>query len=102
MRGLALFVLCFSAAAQAGEGVYMTLDFGYGTWAKEDFRNRLNAQGIGTDPISGLTNTNLLVDRQMPDGGIFGLHLGYNIAGHVAFEGSATLRPYDILSDTRG
>lgn len=80
----------------------MTLDFGYGTWAKDAFRNRLNAQNIGRDPVSGLANTDLLVDRQMPDGGIFGLHLGYNIAGHVAFEGSAALRPYDIFSDTRG
>ncbi|MCA1828213.1 MAG: hypothetical protein ABR567_06695 [Myxococcales bacterium] len=102
MRGLALFVLCFSAAAHAGEGVYITLDFGYGIWAKDDFRSRLEKQGMGKDPNSGLANTSLLVDRQMPDGGIFGLHLGYNIAGHVAFEGSLTLRPYDLLSDTRG
>jgi len=102
MVRVALLVLCLSAAAQAGEGVYITLDFGYGTWAKDDFRNRLDAQGIGKDPASGLANTSLLVDRQMPDGGTVGLHLGYNIAGHVAFEGSATVRPYDVLSDTRG
>ena len=98
----ALFILCVSAAARAGEGVYITIDGGYGTWAKEDFRSRLNAQGMGKDPVSGLANTSLLVDRQMPDGGIFGLHLGYNIAGHVAFEGSFTVRPYDLFQDTRG
>ena len=102
MSRIALFVLCASAAAHAGEGVYITIDGGYGTWAKEDFRSRLNAQGMGKDPVSGLANTSLLVDRQMPDGGIFGLHLGYNIAGHVAFEGSFTVRPYDLFQDTRG
>ena len=98
----ALFVLCVSAGARAGEGVFITIDGGYGTWAKEDFRSRLDRQGMGKDPVSGLANTALLVDRQMPDGGVFGLHLGYNIGGHVAFEGSLTLRPYDLLSDTRG
>ena len=102
MSRIVLFVLCASAAAHAGEGVYITIDGGYGTWAKDDFRSRLDKQGMGKDPVSGLGNTSLLVDRQMPDGGIFGLHLGYNIAGHVAFEGSLTLRPYDILADTRG
>jgi hypothetical protein len=104
MRGIAaaLFVLCISAAAHAGEGVYITLDFGYGMWSKDDFRARLDKQGIGKDAVSGLANTALLVDRQMPDGGIFGIHLGYNIGGHVAFEGSLTMRPYDILADTRG
>ena len=104
MRQLAaaLFILCASAAARAGEGVYITIDGGYGIWAKDDFRTRLDKQGMGKDPVSGLANTALLVDRQMPDGGIFGLHLGYNIGGHVAFEGGLTLRPYDLLSDTRG
>ena len=99
---VAFLILCASAAAHAGEGVYITLDAGYGTWAKDAFRTRLDRQGMGTDPISGIPNTALLVDRQMPDGGIFGLHLGYNIAGHVAFEGSFTARPYDLLGDTRG
>ena len=99
---VALLVFCASAAANAGEGVYITIDGGYGTWAKDDFRNRLNRQNLGQDAVSGLPNTALLVDRQMPDGGIFGLHLGYNIGGHVAFEGSLTLRPYDLLGDTRG
>src|SRR5204863_538967 len=58
--------------------------------------------GLGKDPISGLSNTDLLIDHQMPDGGMFGMHLGYNIAGHIAFEGSFTVRPYDVLQDTRG
>lgn len=91
-----------SAGARAGEGVYITLEPGYGTWAKDAFRGRLDAQNMGTDAVTGLRNTELLVDRQMPDGGLFGLHLGYNIAGHVAFEGSVTIRPYDLLQDTRG
>ena len=97
-----LLVACASAAANAGEGVYITIDGGYGTWAKDDFRSRLDRQNLGKDAVSGLLNSALLVDRQMPDGGIFGLHLGYNIGGHVAFEGSLTLRPYDLLGDTRG
>src|SRR5437763_10142767 len=99
-------VLFAATAARAGEGVFITIDAGYGIWAKDDFTTRLNRQfgggGLGTDTISGIGNTALLVDRQMPDGGIFGLHLGYNIGGHVAFEGSITLRPYDLLQDTRG
>ncbi len=99
---VALLVFCAAASARAGEGVYLTFDGGYGTWAKDDFRNRLDRQNLGKDPVSGLQNTALLVDRQMPDGALFGIHLGYNIGGHVAFEGSATLRPYDVLGDTRG
>jgi hypothetical protein len=95
-------VLCVAFSARAGEGVYITLDGGYATWNKDDFRNRLNKQNLGTDAISGLSNTVLLVDKQMPDGGVFGLRLGYNIAGHVAFEGNFTIRPYDLFQDTRG
>jgi opacity protein-like surface antigen len=98
----ALFVLAISAAASAGEGVYITLDGGYGIWNKNSFKQRLNAQGVGVDPVSNLPNADLLVDKQLQDGGLFGLHLGYNIGGHVAFEGSLMLRPYDLLSDTRG
>ena len=98
----ALLVFCAAAAANAGEGVYITLDGGYGTWAKDDFRSRLDRQNLGKDAVSGLPNTALLVDRQMPDGGLGGIRLGYNIGGHVAFEGGLTLRPYDLLGDTRG
>src|SRR5438105_5353475 len=98
----ALFILSLSAAARAGEGVYITIDAGYGLWNKDDFGARLNKQNMGTDANTGIGNTSLLVDKQMPDGGIFGLHLGYNIGGHVAFEGSLTIRPYDLLEDTRG
>lgn len=98
----ALLILSLSAAARAGEGVYITIDGGYGIWNKDEFKTRLDKQNLGRDAVTGLSNTALLVDRQMPDGGIFGLHLGYNIGGHVAFEGSITLRPYDILTDTRG
>jgi hypothetical protein len=99
----AALVILAASAAHAGEGVFISIDVGYGLWSKEDFRARLQAQGLGNDANgSGLTNTALLIDRQMPDGGIFGLHLGYNIGGHVAFEGSFTARPYDLLQDTRG
>jgi hypothetical protein len=96
------FVLAVSASARAGEGVYVTLDGGYGVWSKDSFKKRLNAQGMGTDPFSGLNNTDLLVERQLQDGGVFAIHIGYNIGGHVAFEGSLMLRPYDLLADTRG
>jgi hypothetical protein len=97
-----LFVLAVSASARAGEGVYITLDGGYGFWNKDSFKQRLNAQGMGVDPNTGLNNTDLLVDKQLQDGALFAMHLGYNIAGHVAFEGSLVLRPYDLLTDTRG
>ena len=99
----ALLSFLLPAAARAGEGVYITIDGGYGSWGnKEEFKSRLATQ-VGNDPsVTGLSNTALLVDRQLPDGGLFGLHLGYNIGGHVAFEGSLMIRPYDILADTRG
>ena len=98
---LALVLVLSPSAARAGEGVFITLDGGYALWSKTEFRNRLQTQ-VGKDPITNLPNTDLLVDRQLPDGGLFGLHFGYNIGGHVAFEGSLMLRPYDILADTRG
>lgn len=105
MRSLAaaaLAVTCVSFAAHAGEGVYFTFDGGYGSWGKDSFRSRLDRQNLGKDAVSGFSNTALLLDRQMPDGGLFGLHLGYNIAGHVAFEGNLTVHPHDVFADTRG
>ena len=102
MRRLALtLLLLLPVAARAGEGVYITLDGGYALWGKDDFRKRLQGQ-VGTDPVSGLSNVDLLVDRQLKDGPLFGLHLGYNIGGHVAFEAQAMISPYDVLADTRG
>ena len=98
---LALLLVLAPAAARAGEGVFITLDGGYALWSKNDFRKRLQTQ-VGRDPITLLPNADLLTERQLPDGGLFGLHLGYNIGGHVAFEGNFMLRPYDILADTRG
>jgi opacity protein-like surface antigen len=95
-------VLCSAFAARAGEGVYITLDGGYSSWDTDDFRARLNKQGLGNDAATGLSNTSLLIDRQMPNGAMFGLRLGYNIAGHVAFEGNLTVKPYDLFADTRG
>ena len=104
MRQIAVAaLLCLAAplAAHAGEGVYITIDGGYGLWNKDEFKTRLASQ-VGNAPGTGLSNAALLVDRQMPDGAVFGLHLGYNMGGHVAFEGSFVARPYDVLSDTRG
>ncbi len=102
MRRLALaLLLLLPVAARAGEGVYITLDGGYALWGRDDFRKRLQGQ-VGTDPVSGISNVDLLVDRQLRDGALFGLHLGYNIAGHVAFEAQAMISPYDVLADTRG
>ena len=101
-RGLLfLLVALCSVPAVASEGMYFSLEGGYAIWKKDDFRNRLQGQ-LGTDPASGIDNTSLLVDRQLPDGGSFGMRLGYNIAGHLAFEASATLRPYQPAEDTRG
>jgi len=97
-----VFVLCSAAAAKAGEGVYVTLEGGYGTWNTDDFRARLDSQNLGNDPKTGIPNSSLLIDRQMPAGGTFGLRLGYNIGGHVAVEGNVTVRPYDLFQDTRG
>ena len=99
---LAAVALALTAgAARAGEGVYIALEGGYGFWNKDAFKSNL-ARQVGNDPVSGLGNASLLVDRQLPDGGLFGLRLGYNIAGHIAFEGNLTVRPYDLLADTRG
>jgi|GEM_PF-1822525 len=99
---LAALALALTAgAARAGEGVYITLEGGYGLWNKDSFKNQLSSQ-VGNDTASGLSNSALLVDRQLTDGGMFGLRLGYNIAGHVAIEGNLTLRPFDVLADTRG
>lgn len=99
---LAAVALALTAsAARAGDGVYITLEGGYGLWNKDAFKSNL-AKQTGNDPASGLDNASLLVDRQLADGGMFGLRLGYNIGGHVAFEGNLTLRPYDVLADTRG
>ena len=97
-----VLVLCSSAAAKAGEGVYLTIEGGYGSYDTDDFRARLNKANLGNDPITGFTNTQLLIDHQMPSGGTVGLRLGYNIAGHVAFEGNFVVRPYDLFKDTRG
>jgi hypothetical protein len=97
-----VLVLCTSAAAKAGEGVYLTLEGGYGSYNTDDFRARLNRANLGNDPVTGYTNTSLLVDYQMPSGGTFGMRLGYNIAGYVAFEGTIVVRPYDLFKDTRG
>jgi hypothetical protein len=66
-----VLVLCFSAAAKAGEGVYVTLEGGYGSWNTDDFRGRLDRQNLGIDPVSGIKNSSLLIDRQMPAGGTF-------------------------------
>ncbi len=95
---LALFLL-LPVAARASEGVYITLDGGYALWSRDDFRKRLQGQ-VGTD--RGFSNVDLLVDRQLKDGPLFGLHLGYNLGGHVAFEAQAMISPYDVLADTRG
>ena len=104
MRQIAVAaLLCLAAplAAHAGEGVYVTFDGGYALWNKDKFKTRLAGQ-VGNATGVGLSNADLLVDRQMPDGGIFGVRMGYNIGGHVAFEGILAIRPYDALEDTRG
>ena len=97
MRRATLLILLLAAApaARAGEGVYITLDGGYASFSKDSLKKNLAGQ-------VGQQNAVLLADDQMPDGLLLGMHLGYNIAGHVAFEGSFALHPWDTLSDTRG
>jgi hypothetical protein len=90
-----LLLLATATAARAGEGVYITIDGGYTVWNKDTFKTNLSKQ-VGT------FNAGLLADSQMPDGGIFALHLGYNIAGHVAFEGSFAIHPWSVLGNDRG
>ena len=84
----ALFALALLAAptAFAGEGVYFMLDGGYGLWNKEKLIPQLDAN-------VGEFNRKLLLDNQHPDGLMVGLRLGYNVAGHAAFEGSFTIHP---------
>jgi hypothetical protein len=92
---LLLLLLAAAPAARAGEGVYITIDGGYSVWNKDTFKSNL-AKQVGT------ANASLLVDNQMPDGGIFGLHLGYNMGGHVAIETGIQLHPWSILGNDRG
>ena len=55
---VALLVFCAAASARAGEGVYLTVDGGYGTWAKDDFRSirvlKRNASTPGKRIVPGL------------------------------------------------
>lgn len=92
---LCLLALAVAPAARAGEGVYLTIDGGYAMWNKDSLATNLPAQ-------VGQVNTNLLLNEQMPNGVLLGLRLGYNIAGHVGFEGVFAIHPWDILDDTRG
>jgi hypothetical protein len=93
---LALLVLAAAAPAYAGsEGVYLTIDGGYSLWNKDQLSKKL-ATRVSPGDVS------LLVDQQMPDGGFFGLHLGYNVAGHVAVEGSFAIHPWSPFDETRG
>ena len=91
-----LLLLASAPAARAGEGVYITLDGGYSFWSgKDSMKQKLTTQ-------VGATNASLLVDNELPDGGLFGLHLGFNIAGHAAIEGSFALHPWNVLGSDRG
>lgn len=90
-----LLALAVAPAAMAGEGVYLSLDGGYAFWNKDKLAQNLPSN-------VGQENTSLLLDAQTPDGKMFALRLGYNIAGHVGFEASFAARPWDILEQTRG
>ena len=91
-----LLLLAFAPAARAGEGVYITIDGGYAFWQGKD------AMKTKLTPQVGAANASTLVDNQLPDGGLFAMHLGYNIAGHVAFEGSFAIHPWEVLENDRG
>ena len=97
MRRAVVLLLLLAAApsARAGEGVYITLDGGYSVWNKDTFKSNLAKQ-------VGASNANLLTDSQMPDGGLFGLHLGVNMGGHVALEAGISFHPWSVLGNDRG
>ena len=68
---------------------------GYSLWNKEGLRTKLQ-RTISDQPqpsMLGNGDIGLLLDNQMPDGGMFALHLGYNISGHLAVEGSFMMHP---------
>ncbi|HUC07901.1 MAG TPA: hypothetical protein VMR96_07400, partial [Solirubrobacterales bacterium] len=72
MRRVVLALLCLAAAAPAragSEGVYLTIDGGYSLWNKDGLSKKLS-KSVSPSDVS------LLVDKQMPDGGFFALHLG--------------------------
>ncbi len=98
MRSAALAVLVLAAAAPAhagSEGVYLTLDGGYSLFNKDKLSAKLSHYVSPSD-------VSLLVNNQMPDGGFFALHLGYNVGGHVGIEGSFAIHPWSPLDETRG
>jgi len=91
-----LLLLALAPAARAGEGVYITLDGGYSFW------NGLSTVQQRLTPQVGVNNAALLVQNELPDGGLFAMHLGYNIAGHIGIEGSFAIRGWNVLSEDRG
>jgi hypothetical protein len=98
MRSAALAALALVAAAPAyagSEGVYLTIDGGYALFNKDKLTSKLSRSVSPAD-------VDLLVNNQMPDGGFFAFHLGYNIAGHVALEGNFAMHPWAPFADTRG
>ncbi len=108
MRRVAVLLILLAAAssARASEGVYLTLDGGYALWnGKSTMKSRLATQvgdGAGACGTTGAGNATLLVDCQLKDSGLFGLHLGYNIGGHVGIEGGIAVVPWSLFANDRG
>ncbi len=93
--GFAVLAAAASPAFAGGDGVYFTLDGGYSLWNKDKLSAKLSKY-VSPSEVS------LLVDQQMPDGAFVGLHLGYNVNGYVAVEGSFAIHPWSPFDDTRG
>jgi hypothetical protein len=91
-----LLLLAAAPAARAGEGMYLTLEGGYSAFTmKSALRQNLT-------PQVGAQNASMLTDNQMPSGSLFGMHLGYNIAGHVGVEANFAMRIWSPLDTNRG
>src|SRR5258708_6387961 len=72
-----LLLLAAAPAARAGQGMYFTLEGGYSAFTMK------SALKQNLTPQVGAQNAAMLTDNQMPSGSLFGMHLGYNIGGHV-------------------
>ncbi len=95
MRSLlvALAVSLVAGRAAANEGPQVGIQAGYGFWNLAPLRDKLAGPG-GVGP----TFANQLVDpRNVSDGGVYVIQIGYNILGHVAAEAQLTIHPWSVF-----
>src|SRR5258708_31557082 len=86
-----LLLLAAAPAARAGQGMYFTLEGGYSAFTMK------SALKQNLTPQVGAQNAAMLTDNQMPSGSLFGMHLGYNIGGHVGGEANLARRIWSPL-----